>query len=618
MATLQFLDQKVSPKKQMSHLGFILSVIGAAGGLANVWRFPYLMSVNGGGSFIIAYLIGVMVIGVPLLILEISLARKLSAGGVKSFSFFSKRLEWYPWMQVGVIFIIGIYYAALVVFTFISFIQGLLPNVWTSDFNFFPNLNPNPSGINSFLDLGNVNWAWFGLLVGLWVIVGILILKGSTKGVEKVNFIFIPIFYILFIGIFIYVLTLAGANNGINYLLSPDWSKLGQTSTWSAAFAQVLFSMSLTCGIIFSYASNSKKNQDINNTAILITIANVSVAILTAFMLYGFIGHDAYLHGSQSYSDFLTYYQQNQSNYSGLTMVFNLLPQIFVGIAHQIGYFGHLLGAVFFLVIGLNSFTTLISFPYTIVDNLNEKFNANQTGHKKLRYALFASLMLISLLGGLLCMSDQGVYVIDSIDHWVSTNMYLILGCLELVILCWYLQQTHHFVKYSDQISAYPLKWWNLICLVGLAPFLIGFAGVVSIYNDLVHGSSIFPWWVDIINAVLIMLTCGGFILLRFHPWFIRLKMHQKGFNFIKTLCQSILFIALVLLVINVFHINFNYPAGDNPYSNFLILIGISFGVFFSMVLCFTLNNFYATNPHFNTYHIALDNPWRINNYAHR
>jgi NSS family neurotransmitter:Na+ symporter len=260
-----------------SKTGFILSCIGAAIGLGNVWMFPYRLGQNGGAVFLIPYFIFVFIFGTTGLITEFSFGRWSQSGplqGIKKI-FKEKGLKFGG--LFGVIPVIGLGG----IFLFYNVVVG-----WIIKY-FFLSL----TGQFDKIDISN----YFGSFVGtpetvFWNFIAvaltlIIILLGVTKGIEKINSIIMPSLFIIFILLAIRSLTLPGAIEGVKYLLTPQWEYLFRLNTWVMALGQAFFSVSLTgCGMVV-YGSYLKKDVDIPRSAILTALLDTVAALLAAFVI---------------------------------------------------------------------------------------------------------------------------------------------------------------------------------------------------------------------------------------------------------------------------------------------------------------------------------------------
>ncbi|ATD53777.1 sodium-dependent transporter [Clostridium chauvoei] len=260
-----------------SRAGFVLSCIGAAVGLGNIWMFPYRLGQNGGSVFLIPYFIFVLILGSTGLITEFAFGRAAQGGsltGIKN-SFRNKGLK--GGVLVGAIPAIGL----AGVFMFYNVVVGWIIKYFTLSIDG----RINKIDISSFFDgfSGSPETIFWNLLA-IGIALGIVCM-GVTKGIEKINKIIMPLLFVIFVILAIRSLTLPGAMEGVKYLLTPQWEYLFKINTWVMALGQAFFTVSLNgCGMVV-YGSYMKKDMDIPRSAISTAIFDTISALLASFVI---------------------------------------------------------------------------------------------------------------------------------------------------------------------------------------------------------------------------------------------------------------------------------------------------------------------------------------------
>ena len=199
--------------KWNSKVGFLMAAIGSAVGLGNLWRFPYVAASNGGGAFLLPYLFAILTAGIPILILEYTIGKNYRDGAPAALARINKKFEWLGWLQVGISFMILIYYFAIVVWTLCyvvySFNQG-----WGAD--------PTTFFVKDFLgmtasahELGGIRTNLIIPFLAVWGITAFVMYRGISKGIEKICRIGLPILIGFTLVLVIRGLTLSGATNGL-------------------------------------------------------------------------------------------------------------------------------------------------------------------------------------------------------------------------------------------------------------------------------------------------------------------------------------------------------------------------------------------------------------------
>ena len=272
-------NTKTSKKRDQftSNTGFIISSVGAALGLGNIWMFPYKLGKYGGAAFLIPYFLFVFLLGVTGLITEFSFGRKFRTGsfqGIKTL--FDEK------GKKGSNFIRAIPTIGMVgTFMFYSIVIGWILKYFFLSITGGINSIDTPTFFDSFSGTTQVI-PWFFLSIILTVSI---ILFGVSKGIEKLNKIVMPLLLIIFIAIMIKSLSLPGAMEGVKYLVYPRWEYLKNVETWVMALGQAYFTVSLTgCGLVV-YGSYSRNSYDIPKSAMVTAIFDTIAAILAAFMI---------------------------------------------------------------------------------------------------------------------------------------------------------------------------------------------------------------------------------------------------------------------------------------------------------------------------------------------
>lgn len=260
-----------------SSAGFIVSCIGAAVGLGNIWMFPYRLGQNGGAVFLIPYFIFVLGLGYIGLITEFTFGRFFEAGSLTGIKKSFEKKNFKGGLLVGAIPAIGLagvfmFYNVVVGWIIKYFSISLSGEIKSIDVNTYFN---NFSGSKE-----TIIWNAIAIFIAL-----IIVVIGINKGIEKANKIIMPILFIIFILLAIRSISLPGAIDGIKYLLNPKWEYLFKINTWVMALGQAFFTVSLNgCGMVV-YGSYIGKDMDIPKAAISTAVFDIIAALLAAFVI---------------------------------------------------------------------------------------------------------------------------------------------------------------------------------------------------------------------------------------------------------------------------------------------------------------------------------------------
>ncbi|MEG0229819.1 MAG: sodium-dependent transporter, partial [Oscillospiraceae bacterium] len=250
-----------------SNLGFILATAGAAVGLGNLWKFPYLMGKNGGFPFFIAYIVFIALLGIPLMITETAIGRKTASAPIKAYKTLDKRFK-----IIGVLGILS----SFIIMSYYSVIGG-----WVLKYVFSYVFTQNaPNNFNEYIASPIEPLIWF--LV--FILCAFVICLNGTKGIEKATKFMMPALLIMLIIIVIRSLTLGGSVEGLKFIFLPE---SGFTmSSISAALGQVFYSLSLCMGITITYGSYLSKKDNIVKSTNVVAWLDSFVAILAGLAIF--------------------------------------------------------------------------------------------------------------------------------------------------------------------------------------------------------------------------------------------------------------------------------------------------------------------------------------------
>ena len=316
-----------------NHLGFILAAAGSAVGLGNIWKFPGKIGANGGGLFLLIYIIVVAVIGLTIMLAELAIGRSTQKNAVGAFHQLNKN-----WTFAGVIGIITLF----VILSYYSIVGGWIMKyigVYLGGAHFSGTATQYQDFFVNFITKPIEPVLWGLLFLGLCIFI---IIKGVSDGIEKISKILMPALFILLIGTAIRSMTLPGAMEGIQFMLHIDFSTFN-TDMLVAAVGQAFFSLSVGMGILITYGSYVGKQENLFQSAVWICILDTIVAILAAFAIIPAV--------------FVTMGADGLGMGGGFA--FMALPNVFASIPG-----GIIFGAVFFILLFLAALTSAISILY--------------------------------------------------------------------------------------------------------------------------------------------------------------------------------------------------------------------------------------------------------------
>lgn len=423
-----------------STTGFLLAAIGSAIGLGNIWRFSFLCHKNGGGSFLVPYLIALFTIGIPLLILEFAIGHKMRASAPKSMHQIHPEWEWLGWWPVlFVMFGINLYYVVVIAWCglyMLFSLRSILPWEGSTESFFFSEFLGLTGGV---FEIGGIQPHIFGMTAAIWFLMWFICIRKIDKGVELACKVFMPLLVLVTTVLVFWGLTLEGAGAGIRQYLRPEWSKLGEVRVWRDAFGQIFFSLSVGFGIMIAYASYLPPKTDLVRSAFITAGADSFFSIFAGFAVFSVLGFMAHATGT-GVQDVIR---------SGPGLCFVVYPEAI----SRLPALNSLFGFLFFLTLLLAGITSAISILEAFTSATIDKF-----GWK--RPAVVTTTCIIGLFGSLIFVTGAGLHWLDIVDHFLTSYGLITVGLLECLLIVWYYKIDHlHFHLSDITEGGYPKVW---------------------------------------------------------------------------------------------------------------------------------------------------------------
>ncbi len=440
-------------------VGFVLAAAGSAVGLGNLWRFPYLAAQNGGGLFLIVYLILVFTFGFTLLVVEVSIGRKTKSSPLKAYGALHPKWKWIGLFAVLVPFLILPYYCAIggwVTKYCLVYLTGQGQNAVTPDY--FTGFISSP--VQPIL------------LMALYVILtSFVIYRGINKGIERLSKILMPILLLIVVIISIFSLTLSfydgtGLRTGLQGLkiyLIPDLTGLTFKTFMNVlmdAMGQLFFSISVAMGIMVAYGSYFSDGDNLLKSVGQIEFFDTLVAFLAGIMvilpLYVFLGREA-------------------MNSSGPSLLFISMPRVFA----SMGSIGPVLGAAFFIMVFFAAFTSSISIMEAVVASFMEKFNMSR------KKATIVEGILALILGTLVCLGYNALYfelklpngsvgqILDLMDYLSNGLLMPIVTISTCILAGWIIKPETIIAEATKNGERFSRKQMFSLMLRFIAPVLL-------------------------------------------------------------------------------------------------------------------------------------------------
>lgn len=396
-----------------SRQGFVLATIGAAVGLGNIWRFSYVAGENGGGAFLLIYLVCVLLVGLPLMIAELSLGRRAQGDAVAAFELAD---DGGPWRYMGWVCIAGAililsYYAVIAGWALKYFTGAASNNLWTSA----------EGGYGTFFEtfIGDrsepVGWQAAMLAATVFVVAG-----GVQHGIERINRWLMPMLAVIVLVLAAYALSLPNAGNGVRFLFAPDWSALSKPSVYVAALGQAFFSIGLGMAIFITYGSYMPRTFSLPSSAAIIALGDILFAVIAGLAIFPAV------------------FSFGVDPTAGPELAFITLPQIFLAMPG-----GRIVGTVFFLLLSAAAFTSMVALLEVPVSLVVHRMKVRRWNASAIVGILVFLIGIPSALSfGVLGHVQIGRHgILDAIDAAASNFMLPIGGVLIALFVGWRVTQ---------------------------------------------------------------------------------------------------------------------------------------------------------------------------------
>lgn len=256
-----------------------------------VWRFPYLVYENGGGSFLIPYFISLFLLGIPLYLLELALGQVYRKSTLHTLRDVHWRCTGIGVAMAVMSSLVSFYYNVIIAWALVYIVQSFKnPLPWENNAQAYFTDQVLKMSSGGMKDVGGLNGPLVGALAVAWIVIYFSVFKG-IKGTGKVVYFTATFPFILLILLFIVSVTRSGAGAGIQYYLQPSWKFLLRFNTWRAAANQIFFSLGIGFGSLITFASFNKTKEDIVADAFMIPIINCLTSFFAGFVVFGMLGN---------------------------------------------------------------------------------------------------------------------------------------------------------------------------------------------------------------------------------------------------------------------------------------------------------------------------------------
>ena len=400
-----------------SKLGVVLASAGSAVGLGNIWRFPTEVGQNGGAAFILIYLVCILLIGAPIMLSEFVIGRHTHANTATAYQMLAPGKWWRVQGGMGVLvsFIIYCYYIVVsgwTLFYAIASLAGMLSDGATDFSQFFDDFVANP-------------WLSLSFTLLFMVIVHYIITRGVQQGIERFSKVMMPMLLLIIGILMVCSFSLPGSSEGLNYLLNPDFSKVG-TSTILSAIGQAFYSLSLAMGCLCTYASYFRDDTNLPKTVMSVCVIDTIVALLAGFIIFPAVYSVPGLEPS-----------------AGAGLVFKSLPYVFTQAFQGMPWLGYIFSFLFYILLFLAALTSAMSIHEPVTAFISET-------RKMSRKRAAAIVSVVGTTLGVFCCLSNGVLshirlfdmtIMDLFDALPAKILMPVGGIIISLFTGWYLDR---------------------------------------------------------------------------------------------------------------------------------------------------------------------------------
>ena len=447
-----------------SKFGVLAALAGSAIGLGNIWRFPYVVGQNGGGAFLLIYVLFIAAIGIPVMMSEFIIGRSAQLNPVGAFKKIAPGKKWHLVGMLGVVsvFIIFAFYTVVAGWTLEYLIQSVKWILLPGKFGFASMDNPALTQFfrEHYESFTSGIWRPIIWFVVMMFLTGYIVISGVKNGIEKYAKILMPVFLVLLLILVLRSLSLEGSSEGLVFLFKPDFTPIKEAPfrIILEALGQAFFSLSIGMGTLITYGSYIQKKESLANTAVSVAVADTFVAIIAGLAIFPAVFAFGIDPGE------------------GPELVYITLPVIFQNMA------GGLIWAfMFFILLCFAAITSTISMLEVIVSYFSEQLGISR------KRATLLSMISVGFLGILCTLSPDMFGVFNA-----SPDLMLPLGGFFIVVFIgWFLAKGTSKKELSSD-GKYRTGYYRLFMFLVkfVAPLAIALLFALGVYSKVI---SLFP-----------------------------------------------------------------------------------------------------------------------------
>ena len=456
-------DEKMESRWDNS-TGFLIAMVGAIIGLSGIWKFSYLMYENGGGTFLIPYILAIVIMAIPILVLEFGIGFKYKSSLPKIFYNIKSEFEIVAWFIVVLIFIVLIYYTCIMSWDLIYIILSLFKGWGNNPSVFFTTTllhsSSSPYGLTYLVVPIGIALAF------IWGFIYLFSRKEINRGILTISKISLILSFVLLLGILIFSLQLPGSRTGIMALFNPNWSVLLDYNVWLAAFGQLVFSYGLGYAIASTYSSYLPDNAKLIDNAWIIVLVSLVFEILVSVLLFAIMGYMA-LGRNIPITSLVS---------DGFSLIFVVFPNVF----NIMDPWVYMVAPAFFLLLFVGSLSTILALIEPLSASISEKFGWS-------RNRTVRQLVLVGLFTSFIFATGMGEYLLRITDQFITQFAIILAVLLEIIVLGWVFDiEDIRSILNENSFIKLDQSW--IITIRFIIPIILAIIWIIGVYNLILIG----------------------------------------------------------------------------------------------------------------------------------
>ncbi|XP_024888987.1 sodium-dependent nutrient amino acid transporter 1-like [Temnothorax curvispinosus] len=526
------LEQGIEPGKERAtwnnSVEFLMSCIAVSVGFGNIWRFPFTAYENGGGAFLIPYVILLFLVGKPFYFLEMIIGQFSGRSSVKVWSM-SPGFVGVGWAQFCSTIALATYYSSLMALTLYYLIASFSAELpWATclqewgdtcvdsstkrnhsanstakgNINVLDNFLNGSNKLQSSAELyfsrvvlhekeniddgiGWPDWKLTLCLLGSWAAVCAVLFQG-VKSSGRFSY-FLAIFpYVVLISLLVRAVTLDGSMNGILYFITPKWSKLLEPTVWYAAVTQCFFSLSVCFGSIITYSSHNGFKHNIYRDVMIITSLDTATSMLAGCTIFGILGNLAYELGVEDISKVVK---------GGAGLAFVSYPDAIA----KLNFLPQLFAVLFFVMMFVLGVGSAVGMTTGIITVINEQFPRLKT------WQIVVPTCLLGFSIGTVYVTPGGQFILTLVDYYGTSFVVFILASFEMTGVIWFYGLENFLEDFEFMLDRKPSVYWR-ICWFIVTPLILItiFIYTVATLSPLTYGGISLPGYAHVIGVTIL------------------------------------------------------------------------------------------------------------------